>query len=424
MPPLAEKDSAARSSQRLIGDFAKKKTTNPHSEVAGSVRSQVRTQYTSEESETRVDAVGARVDGAPPGPSRVASATNNGEVKPLIMRTTHERVRKRTLRRALKRAERGEVAYYQGRCLRPWRPDLPSAQTSPSITTPLGPERIKVIQWNCSGLSQELQLEWFTWIRQDPTIGIFTLIESHWSFTGDYKAQGWLLVHSGSGRKKSGGILVGIREDLVSKDTLKWQDLEQGRLLHVRCNVKKQQIDILAIYQHALSHTSQEEQQELMRKRHRLWNQMDHVLGGFPFRSFVILLGDFNMSFAPLAEVAGFGILAGSKVSWLVQERNEVLEMLRARRLVILNSWKKPEATYEHPNGRSQIDYIIVRKQIADNNARNSGAVAAPIAGWRSSGHRPVVASIKLNWKPWQHAVRQQSLVPTCRRSKSYQTLR
>ena len=190
--------------------------------------------------------------------------------------------------------------------------------------------------------------------------------------------------------RKSAGILIGIRADLVEAETLKWQAIEPGRLVHARCQIGKQQVDIVAMHQHAMSHAAKEKQVELMARRHKLWNQLDVLLASLPFRSSIILQGDFNMVLSPLPEVAGAGIKLGGQQEWLIKERDEVMLIFRAHRLNALNTWGRPTPTYHHPNGVSQIDYILVRKQLADAEARNCCVKETPIAAWRSSGHKPL----------------------------------
>ena len=239
-------------------------------------------------------------------------------------------------------------------------------------------------------------------MRKHSEIGVFILVETHWSFTNDYQSEGWLLVHSGVPGKKGAGILVGIRSDLADRQDLKWHEVEPGRLLHVRCRIRKQQYDLLAVYQHALTRGDKEQQAETMKKCGSIWKKMDKTLSGFPFRSALVLAGDFNMVLSPLTDVSGKGIKLGSDLEWLRTERAEVMSILQARKLVALNTWGKPAITYHHPNGESQIDYIMTRRQTADLEARKCSPVKTPLAGWRSAGHLPVIASLKLNWKPWQ----------------------
>ena len=205
--------------------------------------------------------------------------------------------------------------------------------------------------------------------------------------------------------------MIGVRSDLLAPDTTKWRAVIPGRLLHWRGQIGRRQMDILAVYQTAIAHVSGDQQQELMRQRHKLWKSMDDVLASLPFRSSVVVMGDLNATLSPLAEVAGCGILKGSEVPWIVQERAELMQVLKRHRLVALNTWGRPRFTYHHPNGRSQIDYILVRKQLADTTARACIPLEPPIAAWRSAGHKPLAANFRLNWSPWK-----QSFVkpPTC----------
>ena len=255
-------------------------------------------------------------------------------------------------------------------------------------------------------MSAELQLEWFAWLRSQPQVRLFVLVETHWSFTSEYSSSGWRIIHSAKEGSKGGGVMIGVREDMIQEHSLKWRVLIPGRLLHLRVQLQRQQMDIVGVYQTAVSHVSGEQQRELLGQRKKLWNNLDALLAGLPFRSSIAVLGDFNTTFSPLADVAGPGILSGSRAPWLVQERADVMQILRRHRLVVLNSWKRPQHTFHHPNGKSQIDYILVRKQLSDQTARQCSVISPPIAAWRSSGHRPLLASFRLDWQPWKQSIK------------------
>ena len=381
-----------------VTDSTTKKARSPRSQVRGlndeSLQSDIH------------QSTGVRVSGISPRPDAVAKAAKDGEVRLHPIKSSSDRIKKRSLRRALRRAEREGGALYKGRALLQWSPPYePTMLLAPRKPRPRCHDRIKLVHWNCGGYSQALQLEWHTWLQKDPALGIFILAETHWSFSIEFQSQGWTMVHSGVEGKKGAGVMVGIRSDLLDAGTLKWHEVEPGRLLHVRCNLQKQPYDILALYQHATARVAADKLEELRRKRNRLWKLLDGTIAGFPFRSSLIIAGDFNMVLSPLAEVAGPGIKPGSDVAWLLEEREEVMNILKSRRLTALNTWSKPAVTYKHPNGESQIDYVIVRKQSADLEAKQCRPTKTPLAGWRSAGHDPVVASIQLNWRPWQQSV-------------------
>ena len=349
--------------------------TNPTTEACSS-RSQVRGLSGESHHQSFEQSAGARVSRNPPTLDEGASAPKYGDGKRLVIRSTNCRIKKRSLKRALQQADRDGKAVYKGGIIPKWTPPYEPRTSTPSVMPWIQrSDRIKIVQWNCGGLSQELQLEWYTWLRKDPEIGVFILAGTHWTFTNDFQSEGWTLIHTGMTSKKGAGILIGIRSDLTDRSSLKWNELEAGRLLHVRCQIQRQQFDVLAIYQHAMLRANNADMTELMAKRCKLWQKMDKALAGFPFRSSLLVAGDFNMVFSPLAEVAGGGIHAGGDTECLKLERAEVMGILQARRLVVLNSWGKPAITYHHPNGESQIDYILTRKQDADLEARKCAPV-------------------------------------------------
>ena len=197
--------------------------------------------------------------------------------------------------------------------------------------------------------------------------------------------------------------MLGIRTALVDRHNFSWNEIEPGRLLHWKGTLGKQQFDILNLYQHALSQHNDEQRQQIMRRRQVVWTKLDSTLRALPFRSNVVVLGDFNATLQSFPRVAGMGIHTGGQHLDLKQERNELMSMLDRHRLAALNTWGRRHYTYKHPTGQSQIDYILIRQQLADYMAKGSKPTKAPIAGWRSSGHELVMASIKLNWQPWKH---------------------
>ena len=140
-----------------------------------SARSQVRASGQMSLREVFQQPTGARVATAPPGLDGVTSVAKDGEGRHLKM-TTSDRIKKRSLRRALKRAERGETATYQGREIRLPDPSILPTERPETADFRQQQQRITAVHWNCSGLSQELQMEWFTWLRQDPSVAVFVRV--------------------------------------------------------------------------------------------------------------------------------------------------------------------------------------------------------------------------------------------------------
>ena len=343
-------------------------------------------------------AVGARVDTAPPGVSE-ASAKNGG-IKPVQQVQQLTKIKKRSLRRAICRANKHGQTMYRGKKLVA-NPDLMPCLSASKVESVQN--RLTCVTWNVGGLTQVLMAELTTWLDTHKDIKILMLQETHWGSSCDWEANGWFFCHSASPKPKSGGVLIALRSDIFAKATVRWQEVVPGRLLHVRAFAHQQHVDLLTIYQHALPFGG-ELLEDVMKKRSGLWKELDHQLGSFPARSSVVLGGDLNCVLEASPPHVGFGIHPGPDRAHLVDERKRVGEMLRRYSLCVLNSWQRKQYTYRHPSGRSQIDYLVVRKALADSLAKGAAPIEVPMAGWRSSGHFPVKASLRWDWRPWKHA--------------------
>ena len=237
------------------------------------------------------------------------------------------------------------------------------------------------------------------------------LQETHWGFDGDWTQGKWHFCNSAAERRRAGGVLVALRADVFPKEQIRWQTVEPGRLLHVRCFAEKQHLDLICFYQHALPF-GVEQQKEVMTKRQNVWKKLDALLGSQPTKSSVMLAGDFNCVLPAMAPCIGVGIHNGPSAAHLVEERSKVASILRKHDLCVLNSWGRKHWTYTHPRGQSQIDYIAVRRCLADGKAKQATVQRTPLAGWRSSGHMPVQADIKLDWRPWKNSRAKPVLAP------------
>ena len=343
-------------------------------------------------------AVGVRVDTAPPGVSE-ASAKNGG-IKPVQQVQQLTKIKKRSLRRAICRAHKQGQAVYRGKKIVA-HPDLMPRMSANKVSCEQN--RLACITWNVGGLTQVLMAELLTWLAINKDIQILMLQETHWGNSCDWEAQGWFFCHSASPKPRSGGVLIALRRDIFAKETVRWQEVVPGRLLHVRAFAHQQHVDLLTIYQHALPFGG-ELLEDVMKKRSGLWKELDRQLGSFPARSSIVLGGDFNCVLEASPPHVGFGIHPGSDRAHLADERKRVGEMLRRYSLCALNSWQHKRYTYRHPSGKSQIDYLVVRKSLADSLAKGATPIEVPMAGWRSSGHFPVKASLRWDWRPWKHA--------------------
>ena len=305
---------------------------------------------------------------------------------------------KRSYRKALAEATTHGHAKYRGQMLTVKQDFVPYSGRPPRA---YAHDRLRCVSWNSSGFSAELNADFFKWLEVAGNVGFFSVQETHWGLSSDWSTDSWHLVHSTTGHYRSGGILFGMRANLVQRESVKWREIVEGRLIQVRFVYKKQQFDVISIYQHAMTFSSNEQKSETMKRRKLLWDSLAKLLDQLPIRSSVVLLGDFNTTLEPSKKIAGYGIKLGGQQKDVVADRHTLMEILRKHGLCALNTWGSVQTSYEHPQGSSSIDYICIRQSLSDGRAKQCATVEAPIAAWRTSGHKPVVADIPTNWRPW-----------------------
>ena len=144
--------------------------------------------------------------------------------------------------------------------------------------------------------------------------------------------------------------------------------------MQLRCTIRGQQLDVINIYQHGWSTHTAEQNKELVGKRRSLWLGLDKLLstlGRLPWRSSLLMAGDFNSVLETRTGVSGYGIFSGGQQPEVVKDRSMPMD-------------------------------VLARSQIADARARDCQPQKSFLAGWRSAGHLTLRARIPLFWKPWK----------------------
>ena len=280
---------------------------------------------------------------------------------------------KAAFRKAMAQAASQGHAHYRGQVLTVRRDFVPSAGRA--VRARAVQDRVRCLTWNCSGLSPELHAEFLKYLEVVGDIGFFSLQETHWGFDSEWTAATWHFIHSTTGKQRSGGILVGLSSKYVEHSTIKWRDVIPGRLVHIRFTYKRQQIDLVVLYQHALSYSDGEQRKELMKHRTAVWGALDTLLTALPLRSSIVLMGDFNVTLEPTKAAAGYGIHQGGQGSELKADRKRAMDLLCKHKLCALNTWGCKQFTYHHPNGASQIDYICIRQALSDGQSKQCGVI-------------------------------------------------
>ncbi|CAE7660156.1 MCAT [Symbiodinium sp. CCMP2592] len=256
--------------------------------------------------------------------------------------------------------------------------------------------------WNAGGLSSNVYQELLTFIR-DAKMDICLVQETKWAEDNCWSTVDYHFIHSAGKNKldKVGGLLSIVSAHLVKKDDLQYLGVHPGRLLHVRVQAGKVPLDILNVYQFAAN-----EKPETTEHRHRFLLCLQRCVSGLPRRHALIMSGDFNSSCSPVPKVCGPHVLPvvdNHKADYM-----ELLHLCEAQALVILNTWTAPTsthslATFTFGKLKSQIDFVMVRQNMATAGAKKAGVIHNfPVASWREgANHHAVEALIPMPRPHW-----------------------
>ena len=202
--------------------------------------------------------------------------------------------RKHSFRRAQCQALDTGSAVYRGRCMSAkqlgveWKSVKPAKSRTPAKAD--NHHRIRVITWNSGGLNLARQAEVRTRLSEESKtnpIHVLCIQETHWPTSCEYKDGPWTCIHSGSGTRE-GGVLIMLNTHYFSSTDIKHAEIYPGRLLHVRI-CSSPAIDLLCVCQHAwnpakseFQHRSVPAEQLLINKRQEVWQRMQGWIAGVP----------------------------------------------------------------------------------------------------------------------------------------------
>ena len=224
---------------------------------------------------------------------------------------SHRPVQKRAYKRACRRAIEHGYAWYHGQSLtvqdfpaylvercRPVDPKQNTSHLRPNqFHSPCN--RLKIVQWNASGMSLVKQDDVIAWLLQQ-SVDIMIIAETRWQFTNDWKLGHWAIINGGDAATKGCGVMVLINTKRFASSDIGWTSILDGRILHVRIHQHTRPIDILACYQFV-----DDGPKKHWNHRQQFWQQLDNVLHKLPNRNMLILAGDFNCGVVPLKGQVG-----------------------------------------------------------------------------------------------------------------------
>ena len=328
-------------------------------------------------------------------------------------------VKKRSLKRACRRAQRDGVCWYRGKCLtvadfpRHCQQALtPPALSQPKLQRPAEPQDqqicnraqqnkryMRYMHWNGGGLSSPKLDELKLWAHNQ-NIDVLALTETRWRWNNEWQDDKWLHVHTGSPADAGAGILVLISRRICHPSSLRWHEVSPGRLLHVQIRTQPRIFDVLVGYQHAMSHANTR-----LTIRKSWWHQLDQYLSTLPKRNVLLMLGDFNCRLPESKGHVGPDTFAW-RGSWCTgtthPDERDFLALIRAHGLTALNTWHPQRGpTYHHAMTCSRIDFSFTRLNFADGCAKDVQILPqAPFMGSMYTGHFPLIGQIRKFWIP------------------------
>ena len=254
--------------------------------------------------------------------------------------------------------------------------------------------RAAMFTWNAGGLTSEIYQELLAWLQLQH-IDFAVIQGTRWRGERTWRASGYSIIQSGEPEGRHpvhSGLLTFVADRLCHFDDISYSIIQPGRLMHVKCKIGHNSVDLINVYQHPTSITTT--RPKPLAARGDLWTQLDQLLHRLARRNISIVAGDFN---CPLT-------FAGQSTGYAPPDAFDFMEIIKKYHLGTVTPYDA-RPTYIGPQSSSCIDHILVPKVKLDAHARQGTTLPDfPVASWRvCRDHVPVISSIPLGWRCWYH---------------------
>jgi len=312
-------------------------------------------------------------------------------------------VQKRSLRRAIRRAQLTGCAWYRGKCftadqfpsVHPPKPDRRPKMHPVRYNKHFAPRhRLQVGQVNVGGLSQQRLQEVKHWALA-AEIDVLVVQETRWSFEAEWSDQHWHHVHTGTADDRANGLLFLIQTSVCPPDAIGFASAMPGRIGHLRIHQARRSVDILGCYQHSDDHSTHRQQ-----LRKDFWGLLDQTISMIPNRNSLLIAGDFNCSLQQTHPFVGTTCYTRDHRLCHGPRHKDMhcfIEILRKYHLNAVNSWNaKHPPTFVNGLHDSRIDHFLMRHADVDQHALDvkffPQAGFLPLTG---AHHIPMLCSIR-----------------------------
>ena len=184
-----------------------------------------------------------------------------------------------------------------------------------------------------------------------------------------------------------------VKKTLCQAQSLRYTEVQPGRILHVRVPGEAVSLDVISVYQFVWRSTITTEANKIQRQK--LIDQLAKQLNHLPKRNTLLVAGDFNSPLFPDKRHVGPRTLRGPKLK--LRSVRPLHNLLEEHQLTALNTWAsgKP-ATHFQGCSVSQIDFAISRISQAQGQSKSCKPVRNfQVASWREgSRHLPILGQI------------------------------
>ena len=134
---------------------------------------------------------------------------------------------------------------------------------------------------------------------QGRPVHLLSIQETHWTFTSEWQAHGYWLIHSSLGTKtRSAGILHLIHQRFANTHQIRTDHAVPGRLLYTRLATEPPSPSS-ASTNTAGPRTPAQLPLWIIEAREGVWTKLHHLLHNLPSRHQLLVLGDFNTQCVP-----------------------------------------------------------------------------------------------------------------------------
>ena len=268
---------------------------------------------------------------------------------------------KKSHQRAIHQAEVNGTAVYKGRTMSlkalGGRSHIPNTRTQPLASSrQRDTHSIKYLCWNTGGLTSGVWEELLSQLAspQYAEVSLVILQETHWRGDSQFTRDCWHVISSGSNGEKGAGVAIMVRKTLCQAQSLRYTEVQPGRVLHVRVAGETVSLDVISLYQFVWRSTISTEANKAQRQK--LIDQLAKHLSHLPNRNTLLIAGDFNPPLVSDKRHVGPGAVRGPRLK--LRSVRPLQNLLEEHQLTALNTWAtdKP-ATHFQGNSVSQIDF-------------------------------------------------------------------